>query len=98
MKDKEERITESYLLALKGGESNQKKGKNPYLSTASVIEEERSEFIESTSKKQSIVKGNILIKDINFKKKKIEEKIKIQKVELKLKGNDDIASLETTIN
>ena len=30
--------------------------------------------------------------------KKIEEKIKIQKVELKLKGNDDIASLETTIN
>jgi hypothetical protein len=77
MKDKEERITESYLLALNGGESNQKKGKNPYLSTASVIEEERSEFIESTSKKQSIVKGNILIKDINFKKKKIENEFNL---------------------
>ena len=34
----------------------------------------------------------------NNRYKKIEEKIKIQKVELKLKGNDDIASLETTIN
>ena len=34
----------------------------------------------------------------NNKSKKIEEKIKINKVDIKLKGNDDIANLETTIN
>ena len=34
----------------------------------------------------------------NNKSKKIEEKIKIKKVDIKLTGNDDIANLETTIN
>ena len=34
----------------------------------------------------------------NNKNKKLEEKIKINKVDIKLKGNDDIANLETTIN
>ena len=34
----------------------------------------------------------------NNKSKKIEEKIKINKVDIKLTGNDDIANLETTIN
>ena len=34
----------------------------------------------------------------NNKSKKIEEKIKIKKVDIKLKENDDIANLETTIN
>ena len=34
----------------------------------------------------------------NNKSKKIEEKIKINKVDIKLKGNDDIANLETAIN
>ena len=32
------------------------------------------------------------------KRKKLEEKIKIKKVDIKIKGNDDIANLETTIN
>ena len=77
IKDKEERVTESYLLALNGGESNIKKGKNPYLSTASIIEEERSEFIESTSKKQSIIASNRFVKDMNFKKKKIENEFNL---------------------
>ena len=81
IKDKDERVTESYLLALKGGESNQKNGKNPYLSTASIIEEEKSEFIESTSKKQSIIAGNRFLKDINFKKKKIENEFNLVKDE-----------------
>ena len=85
MKDKDERVTESYLLALNGGESNIKKGKNPYLSTASIIEEEKSEFIESTSKKKSIIVNNRFIKDINFKKKKIENEFNLVKNE-----NDNI--------
>ena len=72
IKDKEERVTESYLMALNGGESNQKNKKNQYLPTASIIEEEKSELIESTSKKQSIINGAKFIKDMNFKKKKIE--------------------------
>ena len=77
IKDKEERITESYLLALNEGESNTKKGKNPYLLTASIIEEEKSEFIESTSKKKSIIASNRFVKDINFKKKKIENEFNL---------------------
>ena len=81
IKDKDERVTDSYLLALKGGESNIKNGKNPYLSTASIIEEEKSEFIESTSKKQSIIAGNRFLKDINFKKKKIENEFNLVKDE-----------------
>jgi hypothetical protein len=81
IKDKDERVTDSYLLALKGGESNIKNGKNPYLSTASIIEEEKSEFIESTSKKQSIITGNRFLKDINFKKKKIENEFNLVKDE-----------------
>ena len=75
IKDKEERVTESYLLALKGGESNRKNGKNPYLLTTSIIEEEKSEFLESTSKKPSIIPGNGFIKEINFKKKNIENEL-----------------------
>ena len=77
IKDKDERVTESYLLALNGGESNIKIKKNPYLSTASIIEEEKSEFIESTSKKKSIIKGNKFLKDINFNKKKIENEFNL---------------------
>ena len=84
LKDKEERVTESYLMALNGGETNQKNGKNQYLPTASIIEEEKSEFIESTSKKQSIIKGAILIKDGNFKKKKIENEFD------SIRNNNDI--------
>ena len=101
IKDKEERVTESYLLALKGDESTQKKGKNPYLSTASIIEEERSEFIESTSKKQSIVTGNILIRDKNIKKKKIENEfnlVKDNKDNILEKSEDEENKENTDIN
>ena len=101
MKDKEERVTESYLLALNGGESNIKKGKNPYLSTASIIEEEKSEFIESTSKKQSIITSNRFAKDINFKKKKIENEFNIVKNlndNILEKSEDDENKENTDIN
>ena len=84
LKDKEERVTESYLMALNGGELSKKNEKNQYLPTASIIEEEKSELIESTSKKQSIIKGTKLIKEINFKKKKIENEFNL------IKNNDDI--------
>ena len=87
LKDKEERITESYLMALNGGDTNQKNGKNQYLPTASIIEEEKSEFIESTSKKQSLIKGAKFMKDVNnmnFKKKKIENEFDL------VKNNEDI--------
>ena len=79
IKDKEERVTESYLLALNGGESNKKNGNNPYLLTASIIEEEKSEFLESTSKKNQIVKASRFIKDLNFKKKNIENELNLVK-------------------
>ena len=84
LRDREERATESYLMALNGGEQNKNNNKNQYLPTASIIEEEKSEFIESTSKKQSIIKGAILIKDGNFKKKKIENEFD------SIRNNNDI--------
>ena len=84
LKDKEERVTDSYLMALNGGEANKNNNKNQYLPTASIIEEEKSEFIESTGKKQSIIKGNKLTKEINFKKKKIEIDFDL------VKNNEDI--------
>lgn len=84
LKDKEERVTESYLMALNGGDINEKNGKNQYLPTTSIIEEEKSEFIESTSKKQSIIKGTKFVKDVNFKKKKIENEFDL------VKNNEDI--------
>ena len=101
IKDKDERVTESYLLALNGGESNIKKGKNPYLSTASIIEEEKSEFIESTSKKQSIITSNRFAKDINFKKKKIENEFNLVKNlndNILEKSEDDENKENTDIN
>ena len=85
LRDREERATESYLMALNGGEQNKNNNKNQYLPTASIIEEEKSEFIESTSKKQSIVKGNKFTKEINFKKKKIENEFDLVK-----NNNEDI--------
>jgi len=91
IKDKEERVTDSYLMALNGGESNQKSGKNQYLPTASIIEEEKSEFIESTSKKQSIINGARFNKEINVKKKKIENEFDLVKAKDNIleKSNDD---------
>ena len=90
IKDKEERVTESYLMALNGGESNQKNGKNQYLPTASIIEEEKSEFIESTSKKKTIIKANIFSGDLNFKKRKFENEFNLIKDnDILEKSNDD---------
>ena len=69
IKDKEERVTESYLMALNGGEDNKKNTKNQYLPTASIIEEEKSEFVESTSKRQTIK----IINDLNLRKEKMNK-------------------------
>ena len=100
IKDKEERVTDSYLMALNGGESNQKSGKNQYLPTASIIEEEKSEFIESTSKKQSIINGARFNKEINVKKKKIENEFDLVKNRDNIleKSNDDENKENININ
>ena len=72
--DKNERVTESYLMALNGGEINDTKNdKKLYLPTHSIIEEEKSEFFESTSKKATLV-NNKLFKEnkeihMNFENK-----------------------------
>ena len=50
--------------------------KKNYLPTASIIEEEKSELIESTSKKQNLININSLIADNNLKKGKLFEIIK----------------------
>ena len=89
LKDKDERVTESYLMALNGGEIPTKNGKNQYLPTASIIEEEKSELIESTSKKQSIIKGTKFIKEINFKKKKIENEFNLIKKDNILENSNE---------
>ena len=60
IKDQEERATKSYLLAL-GSTNNQtkKEEKEPYLPTTSIIEEEKSDLVESKSefsnKKRNII-------------------------------------------
>ena len=72
IKNKDERITESYLMALNSGKIREIKEKSQYLPTVSVIEEEKSENIETTSKKQNIINGSIILLEKDFKKKKIE--------------------------
>ena len=79
--DKEERVTDSYLMALNGGDED-KHDKKLYLPTSSIIEEEKSEFMESTSKKPTIVnmkigKNNDEINQMNFENKFIKNKVKI---------------------
>ena len=79
--DKEERVTDSYLMALNGGDKK-KSEKNLYLPTSSIIEEEKSEFMESTSKKPTIVNKKIIINNkefnqMNFENKFIKTKVKI---------------------
>ena len=53
IKDKEERVTKSYLLALgmttKQNKKEEKEEKEQYLPTASIIEEEKSDLIDSKS-------------------------------------------------
>lgn len=72
IKDKDERLTESYLMALSGGNFGSIDEKNQYLPTVSVIEEEKSEFFETTNKKKSIKNNSLLLLDKEFKKRKIE--------------------------
>ena len=65
--DKEERATKSYLLAL-GMTTNQKKNneKEQYLPTASVIEEEKSDLIDSRSEfsnRKKSTKKNFYLED-----------------------------------
>lgn len=76
IKDKDERMTDSYLMALGGGEFIDADEKKNYLPTASIIEEEKSELIESTSKKQNLININSLMADNNLKKGKLFEIIK----------------------
>ena len=98
IKDKDERMTESYLMALEGGENlNTSDGKNQYLPTASIIEEEKSDFIESTSKKQTFININKLITDKNLKKKKFEFEI-IKKQDNCVNNNNNIDNKENISN
>ena len=54
LKDKEECVTESNLMVLNQRIYPQNE-KKLYLTSASIIEEEKSGFLESTSKKQLII-------------------------------------------
>ena len=92
IKDKEERATKSYLLALgMTTKQNKKEEKEPYLPTTSIIEEEKSDLIESKSefsnKKISIVK-NYFFEDPSKNKNNVN-KIYYIKKENKIKNNND---------
>ena len=67
IKDKEERATKSYLLALGlANNQNKKEEKEPYLPTTSIIEEEKSDLIESKSEfsnKKRSIKNNYYFGD-----------------------------------
>ena len=87
IKDKEERATQSYLLALgMTTKQNKKEEKEQYLPTSSIIEEEKSDLIESKSEfsnKKRNKKNNIFSEDsLNNNNKQIffvkkENKLKI---------------------
>ena len=87
MKDKDERMTDSYLMAL-GGCINYDEKKN-YLPTSSIIEEEKSELIESTNKKQTLINIKKIIKDKNIKKNKLFEIIKNKENAIKISDDDN---------
>ena len=76
IKDKEERATQSYLLALGMTiKQNKKEEKEQYLPTASVIEEEKSDLIESKSefsnKKKNSKNSNFSEDSLNNGKNKV---------------------------
>ena len=52
-------------------------GQIQYLPTISVIEEEKSEFIETTTKKPSIINGNIVLLIKDLKKKRIKNEFEL---------------------
>ena len=87
IKDKEERATQSYLLALgMTTKQNKKEEKEQYLPTSSIIEEEKSDLIESKSEfsnKKRNKKNNIFSEDSLNNNNKIffvqkENKLKIK--------------------
>ena len=79
IKDKEERVTESYLMALNAGEIRNNDDKRQYLATVSIIEEEKSDFVDTTNKKASIINNSLLLLDKEFKKRKIENEFQDNK-------------------
>ena len=87
VKDKEERATQSYLLALgMTTKQNKKQEKEQYLPTSSIIEEEKSDLIESKSEfsnKKRNKKNNYFFEDSLNNNKQIffvkkENKLKIK--------------------
>ena len=81
IKDQEERVTKSYLLALgmttKQNKKEEKEEKEQYLPTASIIEEEKSDLIDSKSEfsnKKKNIKNTLFFEDSlnnNFNKNKL---------------------------
>ena len=103
-KDKDEKITKSYLLAL--GMAKYQNRKEQYIPTASVIEEEKSDVIESISEfsnKKNKTKNNkyifenyFLNKDLFFLKK--ENKLKIKNIIERKKKNKEKTKEENKNN
>ena len=88
IKDKDERATQSYLLALGMTiKQNKKDEKDQYLPTASVIEEEKSDMVESRSEYTN-TKNNILLEDSLNNSKNKNEEYYIKKDILKLNNNN----------
>ena len=94
LKDKEERVTESYLMALNGGPVLDKDEKNQYLPTVSIIEEEKSEFFETTNKKASIINNSLLLLDKGLKKRKIENEFQENKENINNNANNNMINDE----
>ena len=87
IKDKDERATQSYLLALGMTiKQNKKDEKDQYLPTTSVIEEEKSDMVESRSEYIN-TKSNILLEDSLNNSKNKNEEYYIKKDILKLNNN-----------
>ena len=88
IKDKDERATQSYLLALGMTiKQNKKDEKEKYLPTTSVIEEEKSDMVESKSEFTN-TKNNILLEDSLNNSKSKNEEYYINKEKLKLNNNN----------
>ena len=94
LKDKEERLTESYLMALNGSQILDKDEKNQYLPTVSIIEEEKSEFVETTNKKASIINNSLLLLDKGLKKRKIENEFQENKENINNNANNNMINDE----
>ena len=89
IKDKDERATQSYLLALGMTiKQNKKDEKEQYLPTTSVIEEEKSDMVESKSEFAN-TKNNILLEDSLNNSKSINEEYYTNKEKLKLQLNNN---------